>query len=113
MSATVPAASAMAGAAAPAAITPARLAQIRKTAQQFEAIFVRQMLDAAGKTHFDPDEADDQGMSSFRDLANARFADLAAQKGSFGIAGLVEKQLMAREQHGATPPAAPGGPAGR
>ncbi|MDE2303509.1 MAG: flagellar biosynthesis protein FlgJ [Sphingomonadales bacterium] len=91
-----------------ATIAPARLAQIRKTAQSFEAIFIRQVLDAAAKTHFDADEAADQGMDSFRSLANARLADLAAAKGSFGIAGLVERQLLARERDSATPVPAAG-----
>lgn len=64
-------------------------------ARQFEAIFVRQMLAAARKT--DLGGADElfggQGMDTFRQMQDERFADLAADRGMLGIARLLEGRL--------------------
>ena len=91
-----------------AAIPPARLAQIKKTAQQFEAIFIRQMLAAAHKTSFEDSETSAAGTggageNSFTDMQDARFADIAAQKSAFGLAQMIEKQLIAHDAKTAIP----------
>lgn len=93
-----------------AQVSPTRLAQIRKTAQQFEAIFVRQMLSAAHKSGFGETMTSSQGTDTFRDMQDARFADIAAQKGAFGLAKMIEKQLVQRETDNLPiPPAGPEG----
>ena len=92
------------------AIAPARLAQIKKTAQQFEAIFVRQMLAAARKSNFGDTATSSQGADTFLTMQDARFADIASQKGAFGLAKMIEKQLIHQQAQavGSTPvPAAP------
>jgi flagellar protein FlgJ len=98
------AASAVAGLIAPAAkptATPtaahpanaAQLAKIKKTSQQFEAIFVRQMLAAARKAHFGDTVTSGQGMDSFREMQDGQFADIASKQGAFGLAKLIEARL--------------------
>lgn len=73
-------------------------AKIRQVARQFEAIFVRQMLAEARKTSLDNGENSLFGQQdqTFREMQDARFADLAAEKGTFGLARMIEKQLTAR-----------------
>ena len=70
-------------------------AQFAQAAKQFEAIFVRQMLAAARKTRFD-DASADQGMDTFRTMQDEHFAQIAADTGAFGLAKMIEKQLVAR-----------------
>lgn len=104
-------------------IPAARLAQIKKTAQQFEAIFVRQMLSAARKSGFGETMTSGPGTSSqgadtFAEMQDSRFADIASQKGAFGLARMIEKQLIHREAQSAgtlpkpapAPAPAPGAP---
>jgi flagellar protein FlgJ len=68
--------------------------QLTKVSQQFEAIFVRQMLAEARKTHLGGDETlGGQGMDTFRQMQDDRFADIAAERGSFGLAKMIEAQL--------------------
>ena len=81
-------------------------AQLAAAAEQFEAIFVRQMLAAARKTDFGGDALGGQGLDTFRTMQDAHFADLAAETGAFGLAKMIERQLSAQL---AVPPAAPGG----
>lgn len=71
-------------------------AQLAAAAKQFEAIFVRQMLAAARKTHFGGDALDSQGMDTFRTMQDANFADLAANTGAFGIARQIEAALQSQ-----------------
>lgn len=96
------------------AIPAGRRAQIRQTAQQFEAIFVRQMLSAARKSDFGDTMTSSQGADTFTQMQDARFADIASQKGAFGLARMIEKQLLHREAqragHAPIPPA-PSAPA--
>ena len=69
--------------------------QLTKVAQQFEAIFVRQMLAEARKSHFgDEDTLGGQGMKTFRQMQDDRYADIAAEQGSFGLAKMIEAQLQ-------------------
>ena len=71
-------------------------AQLAEVAEQFEAIFVRQMLAAARKSDFGGEDLlGGQGMDTFRQMQDDRFADIAAQRGSFGLARMIEKQLGA------------------
>jgi peptidoglycan hydrolase FlgJ len=87
-----------------APISAARLAQIKKTAQQFEAIFVRQMLAAAHKTSFGETMTSSQGADTFTEMQDSRFADIASQKGAFGLAHMIEKQLLRQQGQNASAP---------
>ena len=71
-------------------------AQLAAAAKQFEAIFVRQMLAAARKTHFDDGSLGGQGMDTFRTMQDEHFADLAANTGAFGIAKQIEAALQSQ-----------------
>lgn len=67
---------------------------IAKAAQGFEAIFVRQLLAAARKASFGEDSLmGGQGMDTFRQMQDERFADIAAERGSFGLAKVIAAQL--------------------
>jgi flagellar protein FlgJ len=78
----------------PAAPSPER-AELAAAARQFEAIFVRQMLAAARKSDFGGDLFGDQGTQTFRQMQDEHFADLAANRGAFGLASMIEAQLAA------------------
>lgn len=73
--------------------TEAQKAELRKAAESFEAIFLRQMIGTMrsatkGDTLLGSDAGD-----QFRDLMDARLADDMADKQSFGIAEMVLKQF--------------------
>lgn len=75
--------------------------QLAKAARQFEAIFVRQMLSEARKTNLGGDSLlGGQGMDTFRQMQDDRFADLAADTGAFGLARMIEAQLAAQIRDG-------------
>ncbi len=84
-------------------------AKLSAAAKQFEAIFVRQMLAAARKTQFGGDALGGQGMDTFRQMQDDRFADVAAERGSFGLAKMIEAQLAASS----SPSGGGSGPTGR
>jgi Rod binding domain-containing protein len=72
------------------------------------------MLSAARKSSFgdtitNSSGTGSQGADSFLAMQDSRFADIASQKGAFGLADMIEKQLIRRQaQSGAQPvPAAP------
>jgi flagellar protein FlgJ len=70
-------------------------AQLREAAQQFEAIFVRQMLASARSVNFGNDlMGQDQGGETFAQMRDERFADIAAKSGSFGLGKQIEAQLL-------------------
>jgi flagellar protein FlgJ len=78
-------------AAAPAADDRARL---HEAAKQFEAIFLRQMLSAARSTDFGGDDLfGGHGEDTFREMRDARFAEIAADSGAIGLAASIEQQL--------------------
>ena len=79
--------------------------KLTKVAKQFESLFVRQMLAAAHKANFGDTLFSSQAGDTFRDMQDQRFADISAQKGSFGMARMIEKQLSHQSQ--ITKPAAP------
>ena len=71
--------------------------QLAQAARQFEAIFVRQMLSEARKSNLDGDSLlGGQGVDTFRQMQDDRFADLAADTGAFGLAKMIEAQLAAQ-----------------
>jgi peptidoglycan hydrolase FlgJ len=64
---------------------------IKETAQQFEAIFLRQMIASMRSPSLGDDLFGSDASNQFRDMSDARLADSMA--GKFGIAQLLEKQL--------------------
>jgi flagellar protein FlgJ len=82
---------ALAPAAPPAGSDKARLGEV---ARQFEAIFLRQMLSAARSTDFGGDDLfGGQGEETFREMRDARFAEIASDTGAIGLAASIEAQL--------------------
>jgi len=78
-------------AAPPAGTERARLAEV---AEQFEAIFLRQMLSAAREADFGGEDLfGGQGEETFREMRDARFAELASSTGVLGLAASIEAQL--------------------
>jgi peptidoglycan hydrolase FlgJ len=89
----------------PQAPNPQR-AKLAEAARQFEAIFVRQMLSAARKANFGGENIfGGQEMDNFRQMQDDRFADIAAQRGSFGLAKMIEARLAGQVAPSATSPA--------
>ncbi|MBA4161967.1 MAG: flagellar biosynthesis protein FlgJ [Novosphingobium sp.] len=70
--------------------------QLAQAAQQFEAIFVRQMLAAARKSEFGGELLGGQALDTFRQMQDEHFADLAAKQGSFGLGKMIETHLAAQ-----------------
>ena len=69
-------------------------ARLAEAAKQFEAIFLRQMLAAARGADFGGDELfGGQGEETFREMRDARFAEVAADTGTLGMAAAIEAQL--------------------
>jgi peptidoglycan hydrolase FlgJ len=64
---------------------------LRETAQQFEAIFLRQMIASMRSPSLGDDLFGTDASNQFRDMSDARLADSVA--GQFGIAQLLERQL--------------------
>ena len=64
---------------------------LHKSAKQFEAIFLRQMIASMRAPSLGDDLFGSNASNQFRDMSDARLADSMA--GSFGIAQLLEKQF--------------------
>lgn len=71
------------------AIDPEKL----KVAQQFEAIFLRQMIGSMRSSTLAEGMFDSSASDQFRDMADARTADEMSRTGSFGIADMLIKQF--------------------
>nr|WP_283773463.1 rod-binding protein [Altererythrobacter sp. KTW20L] len=71
---------------------------LREAAQAFEAIFVRQLLSSARAADFGGEEAllGGPGLEQFEAMRDEHFADVAAQRGTFGLADAIERQLSAQ-----------------
>jgi flagellar protein FlgJ len=80
-------------------------AKIKQVAQQFEAIFVRQVLAAARKSSMGDTLFSSDGDATFTQMQDARFADIAASRDALGLAGLIERQLGARSGSAPAPAA--------
>ena len=72
-------------------------AKLKATAQQFEAVFLREMIGSMRKAKLADDPFASAATDQFRELADARTADQMAMMGQFGIAKLIEAQLAARK----------------
>lgn len=68
--------------------------KLAATARQFEAIFVRQMLAEARKTHFGGERLlSSQALDTFNQMQDEHFADATAHSGMLGLAKIIEKQM--------------------
>jgi peptidoglycan hydrolase FlgJ len=94
-------------AAAPAQASP-ELAKLKKAAQAFEAVFVRQLIGSMRSASGDENEGlfDSEATKQFQDMADSKTADAMAQKGALHIADMLVKQYGARLA-GSAAPAAP------
>jgi len=80
---------------------------LRTAAQQFEAVFLRQMIGSMRQAHLADDIFGSQATDQFRDMADANLADSMSHQGVFGIAQMLLAQF---DRHSAAPAtAAPAG----
>lgn len=84
-------------------------AGLEKAAQQFEAIFLRQMIGAMRSASLADGMFDSSATEQFQSMADARTADALASTGSMGIAQLLMKQFGTRVADTPATPA-PDGP---
>ncbi|MCC4232850.1 rod-binding protein [Sphingobium soli] len=87
-------------------------AALDKVAQQFEAVFLRQMIGAMRSASLAEGITDSSATQQFQDMADARTADAMASKGAMGIAELLIKQFGARVAPTTADAPAPDGAAG-
>ncbi len=93
---TTPVASPGAGApAAPATPAPTE-AKLRKAAQAFEAVFLRQMIGSMRSASLGDGILDSSATNQFRDMSDGKLADAMAGRGALHIADLLVKQYGAR-----------------
>jgi len=71
-------------------------AALEKAAQQFEAIFLRQMMGAMRSASLAEGISDSSATDQFRDMADARTADSMASRGTLGIAEMLMRQFGAK-----------------
>lgn len=76
--------------------TSTRDPALRKAAESFEAVMLRQLIGTMRKAKLADDFLGSSATDSFREMADARVADSMATLGQFGIADMVEKQLRSR-----------------
>ena len=79
-------------------------AKLRKAAQAFEAVFLRQMIGSMRSASLGDGIFDSSSTKQFQDMSDAKTAEVMAARGALGIADLLVKQYGARH---AAAPAAP------
>lgn len=90
--------------AAPLAVSP-ELAKLKKAAQGFEAVFVRQLIGTMRSASDGDGLFDSEATKQFQDMADAKTAEAMAQKGALHIADMLVKQYGARLAATAAPAA--------
>lgn len=80
-------------ASAPTGAPTGERTKLSKACQQFEAIFVRQMLASARKAGFGDELFGSGAVDTFREMQDNHFADVIAQSGSLGLATQIEAQV--------------------
>ncbi len=74
---------------------------LKKAAQAFEAIFVRQMLASARASDFGGDNIfGGPGLEQFEAMRDEHIAEISSRSGAFGLAAAIEAQLAARMEQG-------------
>jgi flagellar protein FlgJ len=76
---------------------------MRKAAEAFEAVFLRQVIGSMRQAKLADDVFGSAATDQFRDLADGKLADNMAGQGSFGIADLLLQQFGAVASQAATP----------
>lgn len=71
-------------------------ASLQKAAQQFEAIFLRQMIGAMRSASLAEGITDSGASDQFRDMADAKTADAMAGNHALGIADMLLRQFEGR-----------------
>jgi flagellar protein FlgJ len=66
---------------------------LRKAAQGFEALFLRQVIGSMRQAKLGDDLFGSSATNTYREMSDKQLLDSLAQKGSIGIAALVEAQL--------------------
>lgn len=66
---------------------------LRKAAEAFEAVILRQLMASMRQAKLGDDIFGSSATNSFRDMADARTADSIAAMRQFGIADMVERQF--------------------
>ena len=66
---------------------------LRKAAQGFEALFLRQVIGSMRQAKLGDDLFGSSATNTYREMSDKQLADSLAQKGSIGIAASVEAQL--------------------
>ncbi|MFT3965846.1 MAG: rod-binding protein [Sphingobium sp.] len=69
---------------------------LKKAAQAFEAVFIRQMLGEMRSSGFGDDLTGSSAVEQFQEMADAKTADTLSERGNFGIADMLVKQLAPR-----------------
>jgi flagellar protein FlgJ len=69
---------------------------LRKAAEAFEAVILREMLATMRKAKLGDDIFGSGATDNFREMADARTADSLAALRQFGIADMVEQQLSGK-----------------
>lgn len=70
-------------------------AKLKTAAQQFEAVFLRQMIGSMRQAGLGDGMFDSQATQQFQDMADSKTADAMSQKGVLHLAYVIEKQLGA------------------
>lgn len=73
----------------------AQQAKLKSAAQQFEAVFLRQMIGSMRQASLGDGMFDNAATSQFQDMADSKTADAMSKQGVFGIAEMLSKQLGA------------------
>ncbi len=81
----------------------AQRAALRTAAQQFEAVFLRQLIGSMRQAHLADDMFGSSATDQFRDMSDANLADSMSHQGVFGIAQMLLAQF---DRHAAAPAAA-------
>ena len=73
--------------------TAAQREGLRGAAQQFEAVFLRQMIGSMRQAHLAEDMFGSQATDQFREMSDANLADAMSHQGVFGIAQMLLAQF--------------------
>ena len=90
---TTPISSSSLSATAPVAGAGSGDAGLRKAAEAFEAVILRQMMASMRQAKLGEDVFGSSATDNFREMADARTADSIAAMRQFGIADMVERQF--------------------
>ena len=88
------------GASAPAA-EPKDMAELRKAAKAFEAVFIRQILSEMRSSSFGDDLTGSSSVEQFQEMSDARTADTLSERSSFGVADALIRQLAPKHAQAA------------